>query len=109
VGMSSGRGSSFYWAMRLLGRRRREAMFALYAFCRAVDDIADEGTMSADERLALLDGWRAEIEALYAGHPSQPITQALSAPVAAFGLEKADFLAVIDGMAMDARNEMRRP
>ena len=35
-------GTSFYWAMRFLPRPKREAMFALYAYCREVDDIADE-------------------------------------------------------------------
>jgi len=105
----SGRKSSFYWAMCLLGRRRRQAMFALYAFCRVVDDIADEGELSPAERLALLAGWRAELSALYDGKPSHPIAQALAGPVAEFSLDQSDLLAIIDGMAMDAEGLMRRP
>lgn len=105
----SRRGSSFYWAMRLLGAERRRAMFALYDFCHAMDDIADEGNADAGERLAQLQAWRQEVEALYAGAPSQALTQALAEPVRRFGLARADLLAVIDGMAMDARGEMRRP
>jgi len=101
-------GTSFYWAMRLLPERRRDAMFAIYAFCREVDDIAD----SAHEPAAKardLDRWRDEIAALYAGRPASVIGQALLAPLAAFGLRREDFLAVIDGMAMDAMGPIRAP
>ena len=57
--------SSFYSAMRVLPERRREAMFAVYGFCRAVDDIADDrGPTSAAERLAKLEQWRADIAAM---------------------------------------------
>ena len=60
--------SSFYSAMRVLPERRREAMFALYGFCRAVDDIADDrGPATAAERLAALERWRADIAAMFAG------------------------------------------
>src|SRR5206468_6335310 len=58
--------SSFYVAMRLMPKPRREAMFAIYAFNRAIDDIADEGDFAATERLAQLDLWRAAIDAIYA-------------------------------------------
>jgi len=105
----SGRSSSFYWAMRLLGKQRRQAMFALYGFCRVVDDIADDGPATPEQRLSQLEQWRDEVETLYAGTPRHPIAQALAGPVAAYGLGKQDLLAVIDGMAMDARGEMRRP
>jgi presqualene diphosphate synthase len=50
-------GSSFYLAMRILPRQRREGMYAIYAFCRAVDDVAD-GDAARDERLAALQRWR---------------------------------------------------
>src|SRR3546814_12617730 len=59
-------GSSFLWGMRLLPRPRREAMYAIYAFCREVDDIADEGGSAADKQRELA-AWREEIERLYAG------------------------------------------
>ena len=60
--------SSFYAAMRVLPREQREAMYHVYAFCRAVDDVADNGG-SSDVRLADLVQYRDDIEQLYAtGH-----------------------------------------
>ncbi|MDH3242332.1 MAG: presqualene diphosphate synthase HpnD [Alphaproteobacteria bacterium] len=102
------RGSSFYWAMRLLPRDRREAMFAVYAFCRAVDDIADGPGSDGAKRMALA-AWRHRIEAMYAGAPDHPVTGALAGPVAAFGLARDDFLAVIEGMEMDVSGRMVAP
>ena len=61
-------GSSFYAAMRILPRAQREAMFQIYSFCRQVDDIADSDG-PRDERLAALQQWRDDIDALYQGHP----------------------------------------
>ncbi len=100
--------SSFYWGMRMLERRRRLAMYAIYAFCREVDDIAD-GDGAPAQRLAGLDVWRRHIEALYSGRAGEEITRALAGPVGEYALDRADFLAVIDGCAMDARGEMVRP
>ena len=73
--------TSFYWAMRLLPRAKRQAMFAVYAFCRVVDDIAD-GDLPAGTKLSQLQGWRDEIGRLYAGDPRHPVARALQAPVA---------------------------
>jgi phytoene synthase len=101
-------GSSFLWGMRLLPRPRREAMYAIYAFCREVDDIADEGGTPAEKQRALA-AWREEIERLYAGAPSRPTAEALLAPLRDYGLPKEEFLAVIDGMEMDAREDIRAP
>jgi phytoene synthase len=101
-------GTSFYSAMRLLPPERRHAMYAIYAFCREVDDIADEGG-SLEEKRAGLQEWRAEIDRLYAGRPVKPVAQALIAPVKTFGLRKQDFLAVIDGMEMDAERDIVAP
>ncbi len=101
-------GSSFLWGMRILPRRRRETMYAIYAFCREVDDIAD-GPGEAESRMRALGEWRAEIEALYAGRPSRPVARALAPAVAAFGLPRAEFLAIIDGMEMDVADTMRAP
>ncbi|MFE1602480.1 presqualene diphosphate synthase HpnD [Methylobacterium sp. ID0610] len=100
-------GSSFYSAMRLLPAGQRDAMYAVYAFCRAVDDVADEGG-PREVRAAELDRWRADIDALYAGQPV-PRVAALAAPVREFGLKREDFLAVIDGMAMDAEADIVAP
>jgi phytoene synthase len=101
-------GTSFFWAMRFLPEAKRDAMFAVYAFCREVDDIAD-GDLTADMKKSALAGWRAEIGRLYAGAPTKPITRALKGPAAAYGLEKDAFLAVIDGMEMDALGPIRAP
>ena len=101
-------GSSFYAALRILPPRERAAMFAIYDFCRKVDDIADDPGPSADERRAALDGWRAELDAAYAGG-DPPGFADLRAPIDDFGLEKADFLAVIDGMQMDVDADIRAP
>ena len=101
-------GSSFTAGMRVLPKARREAMYAIYAFCREVDDVADEGG-TRDEKLAQLIEWRAEIDRLYAGRPTRPTTRALARPVADYELPKEEFLALIDGMEMDAREAMVAP
>ena len=100
--------TSFFWAMRLLPKPKREAMFAVYAYCRAVDDIAD-GDAAPEVKLAGLNAWREEIDRLFQGRPTHPITRALRRPVATYGLAKEDFLALLDGMEMDATNRMVAP
>ncbi|HLZ67387.1 MAG TPA: presqualene diphosphate synthase HpnD [Aliidongia sp.] len=101
--------SSFYTAMRFLPKDRREAMFAIYAFCREVDDIADEPAPQ-DEKQRGLAAWRAEIEAIYAGRPATlPVGRTLVGPIRRFDLQKRDFHAVIDGMAMDAERDIVAP
>jgi phytoene synthase len=101
-------GSSFYAAMRLLPRAQREAMFAVYAFCRIVDDIADEPGPTHEERHAALDAWGADLAALYAGVPPER-TQFLVEPVQRFGLKLDDFLAINEGMRMDVDGPVRAP
>jgi phytoene synthase len=101
-------GTSFYTAMRLLPQARRDAMFAIYAFCREVDDIADEPADVADKRQRL-DGWRTEIARLYEGAPQHPIARALLPCVKQFHLRREDFLAIIDGMEMDAVEDIVAP
>ena len=100
-------GTSFYWAMRLLPKQRRDGMYAVYAFCREVDDIADD--WPAAERAAGLAAWRDEIEAIYAGQPHRLIARALVGPVERFRLRKSDFHDIVAGMEMDAREDIRAP
>ncbi|MEX6506238.1 presqualene diphosphate synthase HpnD [Jiella sp. M17.18] len=100
-------GSSFYLALRILPREQRLAMFAIYDFCRAVDDIAD-GDQPRPQRHAALEAWRSEIDALYDGAPP-PHLSTLAEAVRRFGLERADFHAVIDGMMMDVEADLRAP
>ncbi|MCB2099680.1 MAG: presqualene diphosphate synthase HpnD [Rhodobacterales bacterium] len=100
-------GTSFYWAMRVLPPAKRDAMFAVYAFCREVDDIAD-GPDPEPQKRAALDAWRGAVDDLYAGRPVQdPLAAALAGPIADHGLRQADFLAIIDGMEMDAGARVR--
>jgi presqualene diphosphate synthase len=101
--------SSFYTALRILPERQREAMFAVYGFCRAVDDIADDrGPATAAERLAKLEKWRADIAAMFAGQ-APPHLAVLDDKTRNFHLRHEDYNAVIDGMAMDAEQDIRAP
>ena len=101
-------GSSFYTAMRLMPKVEREAMFAIYIFCRLVDDIADDGTRPRPARAAALAEWRRDLDALYTGRPAGQAAF-LQGPVRAFGLRQADFLDVIRGMEMDVDADIRAP
>lgn len=93
--------------MRILPREQREAMFQIYSFCRHVDDIADsDGPRPA--RLAALQEWRNDIDALYQGHPP-PRLKDYAASVKTFGLKREDFLAIVDGMEMDVPQDIRAP
>ncbi len=107
-GVVSRSGSSFTWGMRILPRPRREAMYAIYAFCREVDDVADDQA-SQDWKLGQLAEWRLEIDRLYTGRPTRPTTVALLPQLQAFQLPKEEFLAIIDGMDMDARGPIVAP
>jgi phytoene synthase len=87
---------------------RRHAMYAIYAFCRIVDDIADEpGEFSA--KVTLLDAWRARIAALYAGLSEDAVTRVLLRAIQRFSLRQEDFIAVIDGMQTDAETVVVAP
>jgi phytoene synthase len=103
----SASGSSFYAAMRILPRAQREAMFQIYSFCRQVDDIADSDGPRA-ERLAALQQWRDDIDALYRGQPPARLRD-YAASVQTFGLKREDFLAIVDGMEMDVPADIRAP
>ncbi|HQW20710.1 MAG TPA: presqualene diphosphate synthase HpnD [Rhodocyclaceae bacterium] len=93
-------GSSFYYSFRFLGTTRRQAITAFYAFCREVDDVVDEITDAQVARITLA-WWRSEIDALYDGHPSHPVTRALAISLKNFNLPREQLLEIIDGMEMD--------
>jgi len=101
-------GSSFYAGMRILPRAEREAMFAIYGFCRIVDDIADDQTAPRGQRGAMLADWRRWIGALYRGGDVGEAAF-LARAVRDFALQEADFLAVIDGMQTDVDGDVRWP
>jgi presqualene diphosphate synthase len=100
-------GSSFYAAMRILPREQRETMFQIYSFCRQVDDIADSDG-PRPERLAALQKWRDDIDALYQGRPPERLRDYV-ASVKRFDLQREDFLAIVDGMQMDVPQDIRAP
>src|ERR1700726_1870924 len=93
--------------MRILPRAEREAMFEIYSFCRAVDDIADDPG-PREPRRGQLQVWRANIDAIYSGSPPGSLA-GLADSVKAFSLQREDFIAVIDGMEMDVDADIRAP
>jgi len=100
--------TSFANGMRVLSRPRRDAMRAIYAFARVIDDIAD-GNLPPAEKRRLLAEWRAEIARLRDGRPASAIGQALAGPVARYGLLECEFLLLIEGMEMDADGPIVAP
>lgn len=101
-------GTSFHRGMRILPPDRRAAMYAIYAFCRQVDDVADEPAPLPDKKRNLA-AWRARIAAVFAGSGDDPVTRVLVPAANAYGLRQEDFIAVIDGMQMDAETAIVAP
>lgn len=101
-------GTSFGSGMKILPKDRRNAMYAVYAYCREIDDIADEGG-TKDEKLAALNDWREEIDNLYAGQPTRKTSLALLQPIKRYDLAKSEFLLLLEGMEMDAKGPIVRP
>lgn len=91
--------SNFYYAFMLLPAERRRALFAVYAFCRFIDDIADEAAVR--EPAALLARWREELDRVFSGRPSRAVSRALADSVARFAIPRRYFEEVIDGVEMD--------
>ncbi len=93
-------GSNFFYAFLTLGRARRDALYTVYSFCRAVDNVVDESTDAALAEARLAE-WRREIGFAFAGEARQPLSRRLARVVRQFGLPQQGFLQVIDGVAMD--------
>ena len=100
--------SSFFLGMRILPTAKRDAIYAVYAFCRLIDDIAD-ADLPADAKLRALQCWKSEVEALFDGSPTHPVMLALVEPVRRFALPKSEFMALLDGMAWDAAEPICSP
>ena len=100
-------GSSFYTAMRILPRAQREAMFEIYSFCRAVDDIADDPGPRDPRRAHCSSG--AAISTRSIAAPRRRALAGLAQAVREFDLKREDFIAVIDGMEMDVVADIRAP
>ena len=93
-------GSSFYYSFMFLPPARRQAITALYAFCREVDDVVDE-CHDLSIAQAKLEWWRQEVARVYGGTPTHPVGHALKDEIGAFNLPQEQLLEIIDGMAMD--------
>ena len=94
-------GSNFYYSFLCLPRRKREAMYGLYAFCRTVDDAVDQGPGSPGQQRQVLAEWRAELARAYEGRPTQPIAVHLAEVVRAFPIPRQHLEAILDGVEMD--------
>jgi phytoene synthase len=93
-------GSSFYYSFMFLPKAKREAITALYAFCREVDDVVDECKEVSVARIKLA-WWRTEIHGLYEGKPQHPVAKALAEVIHTYHLDQEHFIEIIDGMEMD--------
>ena len=102
-------GSSFYWGMKLLPEIKKRAMFSVYAFCRVVDDIADN-TGKIKSKKTKLNSWKKKIDNLYQKKViNESIMKELNTYIENFNLEKKDFISIIDGMLMDAKKKIQFP
>ena len=93
-------GSSFYYSFRFLPPQQRQAIIALYAFCREVDDTVDE-IADTDIARTKLAWWREEIQRTFHGMATHPVGLALQSALQNFDLHEEYFMEIIDGMAMD--------
>jgi len=93
-------GSSFYYSFMFLPKQKREAITALYAFCREVDDVVDECTELKVAQVKLA-WWKDEVRNLYLKKPIHPVTKALEPVIQQFQLDEEHFHEIIDGMEMD--------
>ena len=102
-------GSSFYWGMKILPSKQARAMFAVYAFCRIVDDIADE-IKDKIKREKLLKEWELSIKNLFLKQTTKnSVERELLFSIKEFNLEKKDFLSIIQGMRMDSDSNIVFP
>ena len=91
--------SNFYYAFMLLPADRRRALHAVYAFCRFIDDIADDESDS--DAGSLLGRWREELDRVYGGSPTRPIARALADSARHFNIPRKYFEEIIAGVEMD--------
>ena len=94
-------GSSFYYSFLFLPRYKREAIYALYAFCRIVDDAVDQGAGAPGDQRRILGEWRAELRRVYDGRPTHPIAARLADAVRAFPIRREHLEAILEGFEMD--------
>ena len=103
-------GSSFYWGMKLLPDNKKRAMFAIYSFCREVDDIADNLQSPRDIKQKKLEEWKNKINNIFKSSLlDSSLKRELNYSIKIFKLEKKDFISIIDGMLMDVRENIQFP
>lgn len=96
-------GSNFYYSFLFLPKAKREAMYTVYAFCKAVDSAVDEPPDGSNPKEEL-KRWRSELDAVYGGTPTFPITVSLAHHVKSLSIPKAYFEELIKGVEMDLFN-----
>ncbi len=102
-------GSSFFWGMNVLDSEKKRAMFSIYAFCRIVDDIADE-IKNKSLKIEKLKSWKKKINNIFKSKKlKSSIEKELKIAIEKFQLERVDFYAIIDGMMMDAKSDIKFP
>ena len=102
-------GSSFFWGMKILESDKKRAMFSIYAFCRTVDDIADE-INNKKLKQRKLRNWKQKIRSIYEQKtPKTSLEKELKLSINKFNLNKLDFESIIDGMMMDALEDIQFP
>ncbi len=100
--------SSFSLGMKALPEGRRGYLFAIYAYCRVLDDIADEED-SQENKLKNLQMWRGKVDALIEGKPDCEITRILCDAIALHHIPEDELYLLIDGMEADALGPIRSP
>ena len=93
-------GSNFYYSFLFLPRAQREAIHAIYAFCRVVDDSVDAAP-NAQEAAKRVAFWRGELAACYGGAPTHPLARSLASHLQTWPIRRQNFEEIIDGVAMD--------
>lgn len=92
--------TNFYYSFSLLPKQKREAIHAVYAFCRYTDDIVDEGP-DGERKVLLLRRWRMELGKALEGTSSFPLLNQLNATARRFNIPVQHFYDLIRGMEMD--------
>ena len=100
VNLTKKSGSNFFYSFLFLPKARRDAMYTIYAFCKAVDSAVDEPPPDSNPKEELRR-WRAELDAVYAGTPTWPITISLAHHARELSIPKAYFEELIKGVEMD--------
>jgi phytoene synthase len=99
--------SNFTYAFLVLPKPKREALYAIYAFCRITDDVVDEtgaaAVMPGDSPTDRLAAWRSELDAVFRGTPSHPVTRRLLEVLQSFPIPRAYFEELLNGVEMDLK------